>query len=241
MRNRLPLSQQTTDHLHKIRAFEAIEVMTLFGCSKDILEVGAGDGYQSSVFASSGHRVKAVDISPSTSDPNYMSHSEYRKNRYHPVDDYDGTHLPFPDNTFDIIYSSSLLEHVTHKEDLLSEMKRVLKCSGIMIHVLPNARWRILSSATHFYRRFSLGMPFQMPPRHGELGNHLTEIYYFSDYWWSRYFERLGLRVCEKRTNKLVYTGESILDSNLSVNNRKKLATFLGGTCTIYKLEVVFR
>lgn len=239
MRKLLPVATQTQEHLRNIRAFEAQQVMCLFGDSKDILEVGAGDGYQSSIFASMGHQVKAVDIIPSSSDLNYISHSGYREHRYYPVDDYDGIHLPFPDNTFDIVYSSSVLEHVKDKSKLLSEMKRVLKRSGLMVHVLPNARWRILSSLTYCYKRVALRLPFSIPLRHGELGNILTEIYFFSDYWWSEHFKKAGFQLKDKRYNNLVYTGDSILDSRLSLRARNILSTFIGSSCTIYKLKVI--
>lgn len=240
MRRLLPIATQTKDHLRNIRAFEAREVMALFGNSKDILEVGAGDGYQSSIFASSGYRVKAIDIPPSTNDPNYTSYSELRKHRYYTVDDYDGLHIPFNDMTFDIVYSSNVLEHIRDKSILLSEMKRVLRGSGSMIHVLPNARWRILSTATHFYKNLALMIPFEAPHRHGEIGSHLTEIYYFSDYWWTREFKRHGFSLTIKKHNRLFYSGECILDKKLSTKTRALLAKLFGSSCTIYQLKYAF-
>jgi SAM-dependent methyltransferase len=42
--------------------------------------------------------------------------------------------LSFPDNTFDLIYSSSVLEHIHDLGSAMSEMARVLKPGGVMIH-----------------------------------------------------------------------------------------------------------
>lgn len=48
--------------------------------------------------------------------------------------------LPYPDNTFDAIYSSHLLEHLTpgNAEKLMIEFKRVLKPGGILRIVVPD-------------------------------------------------------------------------------------------------------
>lgn len=43
-------------------------------------------------------------------------------------------HIPFDDNYFDLIYSTSVLEHVHDLENGFAEMARVLKPGGIMIH-----------------------------------------------------------------------------------------------------------
>ena len=61
------------------------------------------------------------------------------KNEY--VDFYDiRNQFPYPDNTFDAIYSSHVLEHLTVKEAnaLLKEVYRVLKKGGIFRIVVPD-------------------------------------------------------------------------------------------------------
>jgi SAM-dependent methyltransferase len=46
---------------------------------------------------------------------------------------FDGVHIPFDDNTFDIIYSNQVFEHVRYPQELLIEISRVLKQDGYFI------------------------------------------------------------------------------------------------------------
>ncbi len=45
--------------------------------------------------------------------------------------------LPFADNYFDFVFSSSVLEHINNRDLALSEMKRVLKPNGNLILIVP--------------------------------------------------------------------------------------------------------
>lgn len=45
--------------------------------------------------------------------------------------------LPFPDRSFDVVYSRHALEHSTNLKATLSEIKRVLKPGGIFIFCVP--------------------------------------------------------------------------------------------------------
>ena len=47
--------------------------------------------------------------------------------------------IPFGDKTFDVVYSSHVLEHVQNENKSLQEMKRVLKSNGILILGVPTA------------------------------------------------------------------------------------------------------
>lgn len=50
--------------------------------------------------------------------------------------------IPFPDGTVDIVYSSHLLEHMSHEagQNVLREAWRVLKSGGTLSTCVPNAR-----------------------------------------------------------------------------------------------------
>jgi ubiquinone/menaquinone biosynthesis C-methylase UbiE len=45
--------------------------------------------------------------------------------------------IPFPDNTFDFVFSNSVLEHVQDLDSALSEIYRVLKPGGASLHLFP--------------------------------------------------------------------------------------------------------
>jgi len=46
--------------------------------------------------------------------------------------------LPYPDNQFDVVFSTFTFEHVTNPQAILDEMLRVLKPQGKIIIVCPN-------------------------------------------------------------------------------------------------------
>jgi SAM-dependent methyltransferase len=48
-----------------------------------------------------------------------------------------GENLPFFDESFDVVYSNALLEHVPEPELILKEMKRVLKRGGLIWGFIP--------------------------------------------------------------------------------------------------------
>lgn len=50
----------------------------------------------------------------------------------------DATNLPFPENSFDYVICSEVIEHIPEDEKALSEVKRVLKNNGIFIVTTPN-------------------------------------------------------------------------------------------------------
>lgn len=50
---------------------------------------------------------------------------------------YDGHTLPFEDETFDSIISSEVFEHISNVEEIITELRRVLKTGGIMLLTVP--------------------------------------------------------------------------------------------------------
>ena len=60
--------------------------------------------------------------------------------------------LPFKDNTFDLIYSHQVFEHVKNYSATISEIARVLKPDGLCIHILPS-RYRPIE--VHVFVPFS--------------------------------------------------------------------------------------
>lgn len=50
--------------------------------------------------------------------------------------------LPYKENYFDFVYCSETIEHINNTDNLVSEIKRVLKPSGLVIFTTPNlASW----------------------------------------------------------------------------------------------------
>ncbi len=58
--------------------------------------------------------------------------------------------LPFADESFDLVFSAFVLEHVNSKKRTVNEIKRVLKKNGLAIAMVPNFMER-LYAPLHFY------------------------------------------------------------------------------------------
>lgn len=134
----------TADFLEAIRLTELAQIE---GVLKDtvpagakILEIGAGTGWQARELASRGYEVAAIDIPT----------SNHGKARIWPIIDFDGRFIPFPDQSFDIVYSSNVLEHVQDTATLNTEIARVLKSGGTAIHYVPTSVWRAWSLAAFY-------------------------------------------------------------------------------------------
>jgi len=223
-----------------------------------VLEIGAGAGWQSKELSRRGVAVTAIDIAT----------SYYKPDQIWPVIEYDGLHIPFPDNYFDIVFSSNVLEHIPHVRSFQSELQRVLKPGGTAIHLLPSGTWRFWSTVAHYpwlvaaafnhlFKRRSAAQPEKKthspaapavskreiirgliaPERHGEFGNTITEIYYFSRFRWARLFRSTGWKIEHYYSNRLFYTGYSIFDSRLSIRSRRILSYLLGSACHVFVLK----
>ncbi|MBT3504635.1 MAG: class I SAM-dependent methyltransferase [Piscirickettsiaceae bacterium] len=216
------IARPTSVHLEAVR-LEELEVAHDYLPSEGrLLEIGAGTGWQAQALQDRGYDVSAIDIAL----------SNLRNKRIWPVTDYDGMKIPFKDNTFDIIFSSNVLEHIPHIFEFQKEMQRVLKPEGIAVHILPSSSWRFWSNMTEMLKNWRL------PLVHGEhAGNSFVEIYYFSRWSWSRLFRKTDWTIETLKSVGLFYTGSSIMDSRLSINTRRKLSWVIGSACNIFVLK----
>lgn len=73
--------------------------------------------------------------------------------------------------------------------------------------------------------------------RHGERGNFLTEMFYFSRRWWVGLFERTGWLVTGDFANRIFYTGYLFFGARLGWKARSALSAVLGSACRIYILR----
>jgi SAM-dependent methyltransferase len=242
----------TLSNLEQLRAVELTTVLQYFPSGSTILELGAGTGWQARELALRGFTVSAIDV----------PQSAYKDNKVWKVIEYDGNQIPFPDCSFDVVFSSNVLEHVPNIGFLHEEMKRVLKAEGIAVHVLPTTGWRFWTNIVHFpsvvirlckdkhYRsgitnrwhqgnalvRVKLLRELSLPRRHGERGMFLTEMYYFGRSWWQKNFLKSGWNIRYYCTNELFYSGYGVFDSALSIKSRRQLSRLLGSSCHVFVL-----
>jgi len=104
-------------NLSVLREAEFACVKQYFWPGIKVLEIGGGNGYQASLIAALGAYVESIDVvvSPAGGEA------------FYPVRIYDGITLPFSADSFDLIFSSNVLEHVSHLDQMLAEFHRVLK------------------------------------------------------------------------------------------------------------------
>lgn len=127
-------------HLREIRECELKHATFSMPEGSTILEIGAGAGWQAKALSECGFQVEAIDLEDSA----------YSEARVCHVIEYDGMHIPFPDNYFDVVFSSNVLEHIPHIEKFQSEIHRVLKPTGKAIHILPTSSWRFWTNLSHY-------------------------------------------------------------------------------------------
>jgi SAM-dependent methyltransferase len=212
-----------------------------------LLEIGAGAGQQAKLLSELGYEVTAVDVGSSS----------YRNAQVFLVQEYDGRTLPFPTESFDLVFSSNLLEHVKDQPQIFAEIRRVLGPDGYAVHIVPTHSWRfwttisafpagpqmslaILKDRTHTVPKrialavLYLGSPFGQR-RHGERGNLLTETWHFRPSRWSSLFERNGFTVESDTPVGLFYTGNLVFGNRWSMQRRQHLARVLGSACHVFR------
>jgi SAM-dependent methyltransferase len=128
------------NYLHELRDVEIEVIIARFPAGARILEIGAGTGRQALAIQNRGFRVEAIEIP----DSNYRDHQAF------PITPYDGVQIPFPDASFDVVFSSNVLEHVRDLPALESEIKRVLRPGGFCVHVMPTHVWRLWCTLAAF-------------------------------------------------------------------------------------------
>ena len=181
-----------------------------------VLELGAGDGVQSSALREHFAEVTPIDIAPSGDVDGLIVT--------------DASSLPFVDSYFDLVFSSNVLEHIEDLDACMAEMKRVLAPGGIMIHSMPTGTWKLIqvanrpiASIVKVMRRLVPGLSRDagrahlgshasvsaagppgrsvlqtivgqfIPSIHGVSGNHAKEFIRFRPRWWKRKFRNAGL------------------------------------------------
>ncbi len=157
------------DFLNQLRDAEIERVAGLFPRGARVLEIGAGTGRQAADLKRRGFEVEAIEIPD----------SNYAGSRVFPITDYDGRHVPFPDASFDLIFTSNVLEHVPDLAQLHAEIRRVLKPGGTCVHLMPTVSWRFWTMVTAFPTAFQ-----KIAAHAGEIGK--------AGQPWSRRLRRLA-------------------------------------------------
>jgi len=116
-----------------------------------MLEPGCGRGEFLYHFRELGLSVQGVDISPEA--------IKFASDFTVDLCDVENELLPFSDNTFDVVFSKSFIEHLHKPEKYLMEAYRVLKPGGKLITLVPD--WE--SNYKIYFDDFTHRSPFTQP------------------------------------------------------------------------------
>jgi 2-polyprenyl-3-methyl-5-hydroxy-6-metoxy-1,4-benzoquinol methylase len=149
-----------------------------------LVEVGFGNGYFLNKMQLAGWEVEGVDFDPKA--------AEGVRTRYD-INVHIGSleSVEYPDNSFDAITMSHVIEHVHNPIALLQECYRILKHDGYLIAVTPN-----INSWGHQY--FKANWLHLDPPRH---------LHLFSPSLLQKCAKKAGFQNIETRTNSACSIG----------------------------------
>jgi SAM-dependent methyltransferase len=131
------LKAEWFSYLHDFRVREFRLIFDRFpeGCFSRILELGAGDAFQSHMLVPYGHTVVSTDVRlPPVGDDSGIDARELSADHVADV---------FEPGEFDLVYSSNMLEHVPDPPAVFRAAAAVLADDGITIHVMPNRIWKV--------------------------------------------------------------------------------------------------
>jgi ubiquinone/menaquinone biosynthesis C-methylase UbiE len=96
-----------------------------------VLEIGAGSGegdQQAFTLKGQVSRYVGVDLDPRVMDNPHLDEAHIC----------DAQQLPFPDNTFDLVFHTMVAEHLSRPVEVLKEIRRVLRPGGLLIFETVN-------------------------------------------------------------------------------------------------------
>lgn len=132
------------NYLHNLR-FKEIQLIKKYLDQnyEKILEIGAGDGYQSQLLKDYCKELYCTELNEfrlKKSDPeiNYLICDAENLEKY------------FSPNTFDLIFSSNLFEHLPNPELALRGIKKILKADGLSINIMPNPFFALSIILLHY-------------------------------------------------------------------------------------------
>ena len=103
---------------------------------RSVLEVGCGAGVDLARFAKGGADVTGVDLAPSAI---ALARANFEQQglegRFEVAD---GERLPFPDNSFDLVFAHGVVQYTANPQRLVEECHRVLKPGGEAIFQVYN-------------------------------------------------------------------------------------------------------
>jgi ubiquinone/menaquinone biosynthesis C-methylase UbiE len=164
-----------------------------------VLEVGIGAGTDFTQWVRAGARAYGVDITEEA-----VEHAERRLELYglsaEEIRVADAENLPYPNDTFDLVYSFGVIHHSPNALKALEEIIRCTKIGGLIKVMIYNRR---SLNAFYYYLRFGLfaGKPFRS----------FSDILYY-------HMESLGTKAFTIKEVKAILSNYSVVIRKLEAN-----------------------
>jgi len=109
----------------------AERIQAVLRADDNVLDLGAGAGIIPAMnFRGKARRICGIDLDPRVTDNPFLDEGRVC----------DANSIPYPDNSFDLIFSDNVFEHLEQPELVLKEAMRVLKPGGRLLFKTPNRR-----------------------------------------------------------------------------------------------------
>lgn len=105
----------------------------------------------------------------------------------------DARKMPFQDETFNFVFSNSVIEHIPKVEMVISEVSRILKKGGDFMFTVPNDNLRknlFFTKIFTFFRLGSVGKKYS-----DMINNQLDHFNLYSNKRWEKVLKKRGLKV----------------------------------------------
>lgn len=122
------LSRDTVEHLHRYA------IVSDYIEGKIILDIASGEGYGSNIMSKKAKFVYGVDIDNSSIEKAKL---KYNKENLKFLEG-SASQIPIDDNSIDVVVSFETIEHHDEHEEMMNEIKRVLKPKGLLVISTPD-------------------------------------------------------------------------------------------------------
>lgn len=102
---------------------------------RDVLDVASGEGYGSAMLASRARSVRGVDISQEAVDHATARYAAVSNLTYMQGS---AAAIPLVDDSVDVVVSFETIEHLMEQEEMMAEIRRVLRPDGVLVMSSPN-------------------------------------------------------------------------------------------------------
>jgi len=142
----------------------ALNSFVEYSAKSRILDVGSGSGYIANELASSFEFVASIDVTDMR-----REHTGYEFKLFN------GGVFPYPDESFDVVVSNHVIEHVVDQQLHMDEIYRVLRPGGLCYLATPNKLWL---TDPHYRLPFLPWLPRRMSTSYVRLVRHMVwDIY----------------------------------------------------------------